>query len=257
MREAPGAPMPEWPVGAVIAAAMREGLHVNSVFFESGRFLDVGTPAGITAAPASPASGTACRNNQAAEQTRRRRLRRSPNSATRIGDASWRPRKEQTVPGSNTDQRTAPDRPARMVRSPSGCCRAPTMRDGCRISSASWRTATARPVFEPHVTPACRGLPAGGRHRRRHRRHGIAMAAPRPELRAPPARPTPTTGACSSRSPATRRTGVHLAGLRRQLVQALRLPAGDDPRQPHSRGCVGEHGGTGTRTRRVTISVRT
>jgi len=54
VRQAPGAPAPEWPVGAVIAAAMRAGLHVNSVFFESGRFLDVGTPAGITAATAFP-----------------------------------------------------------------------------------------------------------------------------------------------------------------------------------------------------------
>jgi glucose-1-phosphate thymidylyltransferase len=54
VREAPGGPAPEWPVGAIIAAAMREGLHVNSVFFESGRFLDVGIPAGITAAAGFP-----------------------------------------------------------------------------------------------------------------------------------------------------------------------------------------------------------
>ena len=50
----PNAKAPEWPVGAVIAAAIREGLHVNSVFFESGRFLDVGTPEGITAASRFP-----------------------------------------------------------------------------------------------------------------------------------------------------------------------------------------------------------
>jgi len=54
VRRSPGAKAPEWPVGAVIAAAMREGLHVDSVFFESGRFLDVGTPDGITAAARFP-----------------------------------------------------------------------------------------------------------------------------------------------------------------------------------------------------------
>jgi glucose-1-phosphate thymidylyltransferase len=54
VRRAPAAKAPEWPVGAVIAAAMREGLHVDSVFFVSGRFLDVGTPEGITAAARFP-----------------------------------------------------------------------------------------------------------------------------------------------------------------------------------------------------------
>lgn len=54
VRQAPGAKAPEWPVGAVIAAAMREGLHVDSVYFQSGRFLDVGTPDGITAAAGFP-----------------------------------------------------------------------------------------------------------------------------------------------------------------------------------------------------------
>ena len=32
----------------------REGLHVDSVYFQSGRFLDVGTPDGITAAAGFP-----------------------------------------------------------------------------------------------------------------------------------------------------------------------------------------------------------
>jgi glucose-1-phosphate thymidylyltransferase len=54
VRTSPAARAPEWPVGAVIAAAMRSGLHVDSVFFESGRFLDVGTPEGITAASRFP-----------------------------------------------------------------------------------------------------------------------------------------------------------------------------------------------------------
>ena len=54
VRKSPHAKAPEWPVGAVIAAAIRGGLHVNSVTFESGRFLDVGTPEGITAAGGFP-----------------------------------------------------------------------------------------------------------------------------------------------------------------------------------------------------------
>src|SRR5918996_520119 len=41
---------PEWPMGAVIAAALRAGLHVDSVRFEEGRFLDIGTPHGLIAA---------------------------------------------------------------------------------------------------------------------------------------------------------------------------------------------------------------
>ncbi|MDO4637389.1 MAG: sugar phosphate nucleotidyltransferase [Lautropia sp.] len=51
---APQAPAPEWPVGAVISAAIRAGLQVNSVYFPQGRFLDIGEPDGITAAAAFP-----------------------------------------------------------------------------------------------------------------------------------------------------------------------------------------------------------
>lgn len=50
----PLAKAPEWPVGAVISAAIRAGLHVNSVYFPKGRFLDIGEPSGITAAAAFP-----------------------------------------------------------------------------------------------------------------------------------------------------------------------------------------------------------
>lgn len=35
---------PEWPVGSVIAAAVAAGLHVNTVVYEGGRFLDIGKP---------------------------------------------------------------------------------------------------------------------------------------------------------------------------------------------------------------------
>ncbi|MGE0310441.1 MAG: NDP-sugar synthase [Lautropia sp.] len=52
--EDPLAKAPEWPVGAIVAAAIRAGLHVDSHFFAGGRFLDVGTPEGLTAAPAFP-----------------------------------------------------------------------------------------------------------------------------------------------------------------------------------------------------------
>jgi glucose-1-phosphate thymidylyltransferase len=45
---------PEWPMGAVIAAALRAGLHVDSVRFEEGRFLDIGTPHGLIAAAEFP-----------------------------------------------------------------------------------------------------------------------------------------------------------------------------------------------------------
>jgi glucose-1-phosphate thymidylyltransferase len=45
---------PDWPMGTVIAAAIRDGLHVNSVLLEDARFLDVGTPAGLAAAAAFP-----------------------------------------------------------------------------------------------------------------------------------------------------------------------------------------------------------
>ena len=54
VKASPSAKAPEWPVGAVISAAIGSGLHVDSVFFESGRFLDVGTPEGITAASGFP-----------------------------------------------------------------------------------------------------------------------------------------------------------------------------------------------------------
>lgn len=54
LAEDPLAKAPEWPVGAVIAAAIRTGLQVDSHFFGDGRFLDVGTPDGLAAAPAFP-----------------------------------------------------------------------------------------------------------------------------------------------------------------------------------------------------------
>lgn len=54
VRENPGAKAPEWPVGAVIAAGIRAGLHVDSVFFPKGRFLDIGEPDGITIATDFP-----------------------------------------------------------------------------------------------------------------------------------------------------------------------------------------------------------
>ena len=54
VREQPGANPPEWPVGALIAAAIRAGLTVDSVSFPGGRFLDVGTPDGLTAAQRFP-----------------------------------------------------------------------------------------------------------------------------------------------------------------------------------------------------------
>lgn len=45
---------PDWPMGAVIAAAIRAGLHVDSVFLPDARFLDVGTPEGLAAAADFP-----------------------------------------------------------------------------------------------------------------------------------------------------------------------------------------------------------
>ncbi|MDO4904596.1 MAG: sugar phosphate nucleotidyltransferase [Lautropia sp.] len=54
VRESPAAKAPEWPVGAVISAAIRAGLHVDSVFFPQGRFLDIGEPDGITVAQDFP-----------------------------------------------------------------------------------------------------------------------------------------------------------------------------------------------------------
>lgn len=54
VRANPGAKAPEWPVGAVIAAGIRAGLHVDSVFFDQGRFLDIGEPDGITIAGSFP-----------------------------------------------------------------------------------------------------------------------------------------------------------------------------------------------------------
>jgi glucose-1-phosphate thymidylyltransferase len=50
----PQQPMPEWPVGALIAAAIGAGLHVDSHHFAGGRFLDVGTPDGLIAAEHFP-----------------------------------------------------------------------------------------------------------------------------------------------------------------------------------------------------------
>lgn len=41
---------PDWPMGAVIAAAIRAGLHVDSEYLPDARFLDVGTPEGLAAA---------------------------------------------------------------------------------------------------------------------------------------------------------------------------------------------------------------
>ncbi|HVL56611.1 MAG TPA: hypothetical protein VM491_08895, partial [Burkholderiaceae bacterium] len=43
-------PPPDWPMGAVFSAAIREGLHVDSVFLPDAKFLDIGTPAGLAEA---------------------------------------------------------------------------------------------------------------------------------------------------------------------------------------------------------------
>ncbi|MBA2350393.1 MAG: dTDP-glucose pyrophosphorylase [Burkholderiales bacterium] len=45
---------PEWPMGTVIASAIAAGLHVNSMFYDNGRFLDIGTPDRLVAARAKP-----------------------------------------------------------------------------------------------------------------------------------------------------------------------------------------------------------
>lgn len=45
---------PEWPLGTVIAQAIDEGLHVDSVMFEDGAFLDIGSAAGWAAAGRFP-----------------------------------------------------------------------------------------------------------------------------------------------------------------------------------------------------------
>ena len=47
-------PAPDWPMGAVIAAAIHAGLHVDSVFLPDARFLDIGTPEGLAAAGEFP-----------------------------------------------------------------------------------------------------------------------------------------------------------------------------------------------------------
>ena len=47
-------PSPSWPMGTVFAAAIREGLHVDSVLFDDAHFLDIGTPAGLAAAASFP-----------------------------------------------------------------------------------------------------------------------------------------------------------------------------------------------------------
>lgn len=45
---------PSWPMGTVVAAAIREGLHIDSVLFDDARFLDIGTPSGLAAAGSFP-----------------------------------------------------------------------------------------------------------------------------------------------------------------------------------------------------------
>jgi glucose-1-phosphate thymidylyltransferase len=45
---------PDWPMGAVIAAAVDAGLHVDSVFFPDASFLDIGTPLGWASASGFP-----------------------------------------------------------------------------------------------------------------------------------------------------------------------------------------------------------
>ena len=47
-------PSPEWPMGAVIDAAIAAGLHVDSLMIDDARFLDIGTPAGLAAAADFP-----------------------------------------------------------------------------------------------------------------------------------------------------------------------------------------------------------
>jgi glucose-1-phosphate thymidylyltransferase len=47
-------PSPDWPMGTVIAAAIRAGLHVDTVMLEDARFLDIGTPAGLAATASFP-----------------------------------------------------------------------------------------------------------------------------------------------------------------------------------------------------------
>ena len=53
-RSGGGGSSPDWPMGAVIAAAIRAGLHVDSVFLPDARFLDIGTPDGLAAAAGFP-----------------------------------------------------------------------------------------------------------------------------------------------------------------------------------------------------------
>jgi len=47
-------PAPDWPMGAVFAAAIRAGLHVDSVLLPDAHFLDIGTPDGFAAASEFP-----------------------------------------------------------------------------------------------------------------------------------------------------------------------------------------------------------
>ena len=56
----PLAPAPEWPVGALIAEATRDGLHVDSHHFAGGRFLDVGVPDGLIDAARFPIVWDGC-----------------------------------------------------------------------------------------------------------------------------------------------------------------------------------------------------
>lgn len=52
-RSSPGRPR-EWPMGTIVAAAMRAGLRIDSVSFPQGRFLDVGVTARLARAASFP-----------------------------------------------------------------------------------------------------------------------------------------------------------------------------------------------------------
>jgi len=45
---------PEWPLGVIVDAAVHAGLHVDSVYFEDGVYLDIGTPVRLTKALGFP-----------------------------------------------------------------------------------------------------------------------------------------------------------------------------------------------------------
>ncbi|MCO5099320.1 MAG: sugar phosphate nucleotidyltransferase [Burkholderiaceae bacterium] len=59
-RSAARGPAPDWPMGAVFAAAIRAGLHVDSLFLPDARFLDIGTPEGLAAAGGFPGVWAGC-----------------------------------------------------------------------------------------------------------------------------------------------------------------------------------------------------